>query len=133
MSTHTGTHKRLNLSALGRELHILLTTFRRDGSGVGTPVHVAVEDGHAYCRTWHTTGKLKRIRNNPHVTVAPSTIGGTPTGPTMPARVRILEGEEADRAARALGHRYPILHSWLIPLGHRLMGKRTVHMELMPE
>lgn len=120
-----------DLSALDRSFTTLLTTFRRDGRGVGTPVHVAVEDGHAYFRTWNTTWKLKRIRHNPHVTVAPSTFRGDPTGPAFPARARVLHGADAERAARALGHRYPIIHSWLIPLFHRLHGYRTVHLELI--
>jgi hypothetical protein len=46
------------------------------------------------------------------------------------ARARILEGDEARHAAHLLGAKYPILHSWLIPLGHRLTGKRTIHLEL---
>jgi PPOX class probable F420-dependent enzyme len=110
----------------------LLTTYRRDGRGVGTPVHVAVEGERAFFRTWHTTAKLKRIRNNPHVELAPSTVSGRPTGPATRARARILEGAEARHAAKLLGAKYPILHTWLIPLGHRLVGKRTVHIELTP-
>jgi PPOX class probable F420-dependent enzyme len=110
----------------------LLTTFRRDGTPVGTAVHPVVEDDHVYFRTWHTTGKLKRIRRTPRVELAPSTIGGRPTGPAIQAEARILDGAEARHAARLLGGKYPILHSWLIPLGHRLTGKKTVHLELTP-
>ena len=40
---------------------VLLTTFRRDGTPVGTPVSVAVEGNRAYFRTWESAGKLKRI------------------------------------------------------------------------
>jgi len=133
MNAASDTTLGLDLSTLDRSFTTLLTTFRRDGRGVGTAVHVAVEDGRAYFRTWHTTGKLKRIRRNPHVTVAPATFRGEPTGPARAARVRILDGDEAKRAAAALGHRYPVIHSWLIPLFHRLRGYRTVHLEIVPE
>jgi PPOX class probable F420-dependent enzyme len=110
----------------------LLTTYRRDGRSVGTAVHVAVDGDRAYFRTWNTTAKLKRIRNNAHVQLAPSTISGQATGPAVSACARVLDGEEARHAARLLGKKYPILHSWLIPLGHKLIGKRTIHIELTP-
>jgi uncharacterized protein len=110
----------------------LLTTYRRDGRTVGTPVHVAVDGDRAFFRTWNTTGKLKRIRNNAQVELAPSTMSGRPIGPAVSARARVLDGQEARHAARLLGNKYPILHSWLIPFGHKLMGKRTVHIELTP-
>ena len=121
---------RTSLTSFAQQPTALLTTYRRDGSPVGTPVHVAVEGERAYFRTWNTTAKLTRIARNPHVELAPSTLGGKPTGPAVQATARVLEGDEARRAARLLGAKYPILHSWLIPLGHRLMGKRTIHLEL---
>lgn len=110
----------------------LLTTFRRDGTPVGTAVHPVVEGDHIYFRTWHTTGKMKRMRNNSLVELAPSDVRGQPSGPAIRARARMLQGEEASHAARLLGGKYPILHSWLIPLGHHLAGKKTIHIELTP-
>jgi PPOX class probable F420-dependent enzyme len=109
-----------------------LTTYRRDGRAVITPVHVAVDGDRLVFRTWHTTGKLKRIRNNPIVELAPSTFRGHVTGRAIRACARVLEGAEARRAARVLGGKYPIIHGLLIPLGHRLMGVRTIHLELRP-
>jgi len=109
-----------------------LTTYRKDGRAVVTPVHVAVDCDRLVFKTWHTTGKLKRIRNNSLVEVVPSTFRGRPTGRPIRARARILDGSDARRAASRLGAKYPILHSWLIPFGHRLMGVRTVHLELRP-
>jgi len=54
-----------------RQRAVLLTTYRRDGRPVGTPVSIAVDEDRAFFRTWDTTGKFKRIRNNPEVEVAP--------------------------------------------------------------
>ena len=116
--------------SLAREKYILLTTFRRDGAGVGTPVHVAVEGDQAYFRTWDTTWKLKRIRNNPEVEVAPSTFRGEPTGPVIRARARILAGGESARAGALISRKHPILHGFLIPLIHRLRGNETTHVKL---
>ena len=118
------------LEPLAREKYVLLTTFRRDGTGVGTPIHVAVEGDRAYFRTWDTTWKLKRIRNNPEVQVTPSTFRGRPTGPGFRARARILVGEESARAGALISRKHPILHGYLIPLVHRFRGNETMHVEL---
>ena len=111
---------------------VLLTTYKRDGTGVGTPVHIAVDGDRAFVRTWDTTWKLKRICNNPEVQVAPCTAGGRPTGPAIRARARVLGGDESEYAAEMLARKYPILHGVLIPRLHRLRGNRTMHIELTP-
>jgi uncharacterized protein len=56
---------------LGRERYISITTFRRDGTPVATPVWVVAEGGRLYVWTGAQTGKAKRIRHHPAVTVAP--------------------------------------------------------------
>jgi uncharacterized protein len=111
---------------------VLLTTYKRDGTGVSTPVHIAVDGDRAFVRTWDTTWKLKRIRNNPEVRVAPCTAGGRLTGPAILARARVLGGDESEYAAEMLARKYPILHGVLIPRFHRLRGNQTMHIELTP-
>ena len=111
----------------------LLTTYKRDGTPVATPVTIAVEGERAFVRTWDRAWKARRMRNNPDVLVAPSTMRGRPTGEAMRARSRLLDGEEARRAARALARRQPILQGVLVPLAHRVMRYRTLHYELTPD
>jgi uncharacterized protein len=108
----------------------LLTTYKRDGTPVATPVTIAVERDHAYVRTWDSAWKAKRMRNNPAVVVAPATMRGHPRGEAIGARSRLLEGEEARHAARAIARRQPILQGVVVPLAHRLMRYRTLHYEL---
>jgi uncharacterized protein len=120
------------LAPFVRQHTVLLTTYRQNGTAVGTPVHVAVDGGRAFVRTWDETWKLKRIRNTPEVEVAPSTFRGVPTGPAIHARARILDGDEAVAAGRALAHKYPVMHGVLVPLVHRLRGNTTMHVELTP-
>jgi PPOX class probable F420-dependent enzyme len=81
----------------------LLTTFRRNGAGVGTPVGISVVQGKAYFTTWSTTGKIKRIANDPHVMLAPCTRGGKPIGATVAGIARRLEGAEAAEVRAMLG------------------------------
>ena len=50
---------------------VLLTTYKRDGTPVGTAVNIAVEGDLAYFRTWDTAWKLRRIRNNPPKSSSP--------------------------------------------------------------
>ena len=109
---------------------VLLTTFKRDGTPIGTPVNIAVDGDRAFVRTFDTAWKLKRIRNNLEVEIAPSTWRGRPTGPTIRARGRVLEGDESAYAGRLLARKHPILHRFLVPLIHRLRGNETVHIEL---
>ena len=116
-----------------RQRTVLLTTRKRDGTTVGTPVHIAVgPEGSAYFRTWSATGKAKRIRNFPQVWIAPCTVRGKPTGPQRPAAARLLGPPEAAVAATALAVKYPILQGILVPALHRLTRKRTVHYQLLP-
>ena len=109
---------------------ILLTTFKRDGTPVGTAVNIAVEGDRAFVRTYDAAWKAKRIRNNPEVEIAPSTMKGKPTGPAIHARARLLTGQEAVHAARALAGKYRLLHGVLVPFMHRMRHYQTLHYEL---
>jgi PPOX class probable F420-dependent enzyme len=112
---------------------VLLTTFRGDGTPVGTPVNIAVEGDHAFIRTWETSGKMKRMRSNPEVTIAPSTFRGTPTGPAIRAHARLLSGTASKHAGRLIARKHPLLQGVVVPLTHRLRQQRTVHLELTPQ
>jgi uncharacterized protein len=109
---------------------ILLTSYRRDGTPVGTAVSLAVAGERAFMRSPGTGWKVKRMRRNPRVEIAPCTPRGRPTGPSMPALARPIEGEQAKRAARALRRKHPVLQGVLVPLAHRLMRCGTAYFEL---
>ncbi|UQU64826.1 PPOX class F420-dependent oxidoreductase [Couchioplanes caeruleus] len=119
------------LGQLGSEKYVLLTTFRKTGKAVPTPVW-AVPDGDGLA-VWTTNdaGKLKRIRNSPRVTVAPCDVRGNPKGDEVEAAARI--GDDADRARvrEALKRKYG-LAGRLVLLGSRLRrgadGTTTIHV-----
>lgn len=96
-------------ATLRRRRHIVLTTFRKSGEAVSTPVWFAERDGKLYIYTGANTGKVKRIRNDSHVTVAPSTMMGKVRGPAIDGRARILTPEEGAMADHALTRKYWIL------------------------
>jgi PPOX class probable F420-dependent enzyme len=113
---------------------VALTTYRRDGTPVSTPVSIAVDGARAVFRSYRNAGKTRRLRRDPTVAVAPSTFRGRPTGPAVRGTARLLDGDEARAAARLLRRKHPFLHGALVPLVHRLgrarLG-RTVHFELV--
>jgi len=116
--------------ALAKQRAVLLTTYRRDGSAVATPVNIAVEGDRAYARSWNRAGKAKRIGRNPRVELAPCTMSGKVTGPSMSARARIIEADEAKHAASLIARKHRILQGVLVPIWHKLRGFKTVHFEL---
>jgi PPOX class probable F420-dependent enzyme len=120
------------LAPFRRRRTALLTTYKRDGTPVATPVTIAVVGDRAFMRSFDRAGKAKRMRRNPQVLIAPSTVRGKPRGEAIPARSRLLAGAEDREAARAVRRRQPILQGLVVPLTHRVWGVRTLHYELTP-
>lgn len=117
-------------AALRSAKTIVLTSYKRDGTPVPTPVSLAANGDRLFFRSHDHAWKTKRIRNNPTVKAAPSTLRGRPTGESVGAHAVRLEGEEATTAARALARRHRVLQGVLVPVVHRLARYRTIHYEL---
>ena len=115
-----------------RQWAVLLTTYKRDGTPIGTPVNIAVEGDRAFIRTFDRAWKARRLRNNPEAEIAPSTARGKATGPAFRVRTRLLSSDEAAHASKALARKHRIVHGILVPLAHRLRGHKTLHFELTP-
>jgi PPOX class probable F420-dependent enzyme len=123
------------LARFARQKTAVLTTYRRDGTPVPTPLSVVVDGDRLLIRSYEKSGKARRIRNRPEVEIAPSTARGKPTGPATRATARLLDGADSRRAARLLARKYPGLHGIVVPWGHRLSRAKvgaTVHYELVP-
>lgn len=93
-------------SAIHDQKYISLKTFRKSGIGVATPVWFGEDDGKLYVMTRSDMGKIKRVRNNPKITVAPCTIRGKVTGAEFPATARILPSEEHAHARQTINRKY---------------------------
>jgi PPOX class probable F420-dependent enzyme len=131
-ATQTADQARRVLAPFVEQRTVLLTSFRRNGTPVGTPVNIAVEGDRAFIRSFDAAWKVRRMAANPEVEVAPSTFRGRPRGPAIRARARLLEGAEAEHASELIETKHPILQGLLVPLGHRLQRVRTLHFELTP-
>lgn len=90
------------LAALADERYISLTTYRRDGTAVSTPVWVVTADGRRLlvwspARTW----KVRRLRRDPRVLVAASSFRGRERGPRVPGRARVRTDLPVEHLLRA--------------------------------
>jgi uncharacterized protein len=94
------------LAAFREHKYLSLETFRKSGAGVRTPVWFAEKDGELLLYTLADSGKVKRIRNNPRVRIAPSDMRGKLLGDWSEATARFLDGEDAHRANGALNRKY---------------------------
>ena len=71
----------LNLAPFVGQRYLNLESFKRDGTPVQTPVWFAEEQGVLYVYTLANAGKVKRIRRNPRIRIAPCTMRSTVIGP----------------------------------------------------
>ena len=93
-------------AAIQGQKYISLATFRKTGVPVYTPIWFAEDDDKLYFMTNSKLGKVKRIRNNPGVRIAPCTIRGKITGPEFAAQARILPPTDTNRVQRAIRAKY---------------------------
>ncbi|MEV4945459.1 PPOX class F420-dependent oxidoreductase [Streptomyces sp. NPDC053755] len=112
---------------LRRGRYVSLTTFRRNGTGVATPVWYAVEGDVLYAWTRTDSWKVKRLRNDPRVVVTPCDVRGNVDAGAAPVEgtARLVEGEELRRIRKLLARKYT-WQFWLVdwPAMVARLGKR---------
>lgn len=87
--------------------YVRLTSFRRSGEPVSTPLWFVSSDGRLYATTPPDSGKMKRVRNDPDVVLAPCNVLGRPRGRSVEGVARRLEdGEAPEAASRAFWEKY---------------------------
>lgn len=113
------------LAAFAEQPYLNLESYRKDGQGVQTPLWFVEEGGVLYTSTPATSWKVKRIRRNPRVRIAPSTLKGKPLGEWVDANARLVDGRAAARAQELLIQKY----GWqkkLINFFGGLVGRKSV-------
>jgi PPOX class probable F420-dependent enzyme len=110
-----------------KEIHgqkyVCLTTFRKNGVGVVTPVWFAEVGDKLYAKTRIDSGKSKRIRNNPGVRVAPCTMRGKIIGPEFVGKARVLPPDQWKQTQEVLNRKY-----WLTRLS--FWNKNNEYLEI---
>lgn len=109
---------------LAAEKYLLLTTFRKDGTPVPTPLWAAGDNGEIVMWTQRTTGKVKRIRNNPEVAVQGCDFRGDQThGAVVTGEARILDDDATERVRTVIARKYGITGQ-VTMFFSRLRGRR---------
>jgi hypothetical protein len=104
----------MGFAAFAGHKYLNLESFKKNGDGVKTPVWFAAvpsasldsNDAKLYVYTIGVSGKVKRIRNNPRVRIAPCDMRGRVLGEWVDARAEIVTGAEAKYGMRLLNKKY---------------------------
>ncbi len=93
-------------NALDNETYIALTTYRKNGTPVVTPLWFAADNAKLYAYTEANSGKVKRIRATSKVEVAACTMRGAVTGPAFPATATLLDASKGPYVHGMLNRKY---------------------------
>jgi uncharacterized protein len=86
--------------------YLNMESYRKNGQPVRTPLWFAKGDGVLYFYTVAHSYKVKRLRNNPRVRIAPCDMRGQVKGNWIEAAARLLDAVEARRADELLNRKY---------------------------
>ncbi|MEV0096135.1 PPOX class F420-dependent oxidoreductase [Streptomyces sp. NPDC050738] len=112
------------LDTLGSGKYLLVTTYKRDGTTVPTPVWVIRDEKALGVWTVTDSWKVKRIRNRGDVLVGPCDLRGNPTGASVPATAEILDATGTARYRTLLARKYGLIGR-LTLLGSKLRRGAT--------
>ena len=104
----------MGFEAFAKQKYLNVETFKKSGEGVKTPVWFAADpsvpldasEAKLYVYSIGVSGKVKRIRNNPRVRIAPCTASGKLLGDWVEARAEIMTGAEAEKGMQLLNKKY---------------------------
>jgi PPOX class probable F420-dependent enzyme len=108
--------------------YVSLASFKRDGTPVATPMWFVIDGERLLALTDGASAKVKRIRRNPEVTVAPCTASGRTTGEPIAARAEILPAGDLEHAQALIERKYRLDRVLILPiyrLVQRVRGKRA--------
>ena len=114
--------------------YVSLTTYRRTGEPVSTPVWAAPQGNRLVVFTRADSGKVKRLRHTSRVTVAPCTARGRLTGDPVPAEAGFVEPAARRGALAALRRRFGLRFAavyWPSHLWGRLTARGVQRHELI--
>lgn len=112
-------------ATLRRSSTALLTTFRRNGDPVPTPVSIALHAGRVYFVTAADSGKARRLARSDRVTLTSCSVRGVPRGKPVSGVARKVERRRVGRLLRPTGS---LFFSYLL---YRVRGHRMVVYEVV--
>jgi PPOX class probable F420-dependent enzyme len=116
-----------SLEQFAKKKYLNLETFRKSGESMKTPVWFAQEGETIYVQTMANSGKVKRIRNNGRVNIAPCKMDGKLVGTWIPAQAREVTDPEVSTAVnRLLDRKYGLLKKMFANQRARTGAKSTI-------
>ncbi len=89
--------------------YIRLETFKRNGQAISTPVWFVTDDDMLFIRSYADSGKVKRMRHNPHVRITPSDALGRPHGVAIDATASRVYGDQEIKISQILYRKYGLM------------------------
>ncbi len=122
-----------SFATLATQQYLLLTTFRKNGVAMPTPIWFAHEHGKLYFMTVANTGKVKRIRNNGRITLTPCDRAGKiiGDGKEIEGVARELPTSEHAHALALLARKYGLFHK-LFTIFMNLRKAQRTYIEIVP-
>lgn len=114
-----------DLSQFSGRQYLSIESFRKDGRGVRTPVWFAEGDGVYYVYTLADSYKIKRIRNNPRIRIAPCDARGGVKGEWVEATATILDENGERRAHELLNAKYGMIKRAMDVISKLRQNKRA--------
>ncbi|HEY7109319.1 MAG TPA: PPOX class F420-dependent oxidoreductase [Nitrososphaeraceae archaeon] len=118
------------LSQFSESKYISIETYKKNGTGVRTPVWFIIHQGLIYFRTDKKSGKVKRLKNNPHVKIAPCDIRGNIKKEWLDGKAHFANSEESSIAYGMIGKKYGV-RAKLVRIVNKIRGKRPVVLAIL--
>ena len=119
-----------DLDALFPGRYLSVTSFKRDGTGVATPVWFVPDGRRLLALTDLHSAKVRRIRRDPHVLIALCRADGKLRSEPIAARVEVQTAtSDLERVQRLLLERYKLSYRLVMliyRLGRRVRGRPSV-------
>ena len=118
---------------ISAQKYINLETFSKNGEAMRTPVWFVVDGERIYVRTVADSGKVKRIRRNGRINLAPCKMDGTLLGEWKPVLAReVSDGDVAKKVDRLLDQKYGLMKK-LFSLGDIFKKPAQTVLEIREE
>lgn len=114
------------LKSLSEKKYINLETYKKNGDGVKTPVWFVSFEDIIYVITRESTGKVKRLANNPKIRLVPCSFNGNPEGEWISGNATLIKGDEAEKAVKLRKKKYG-LRALLVGFMTKAKGNLVVY------
>ncbi len=120
-----------NRQQFEKQQYLNIETFRKNGIGVKTPVWYVQDAGLLYVRTLDDSGKVKRIRNNSNVQIAPCKVNGQVVGDWVKATAKEKRDKPtAQKVDKLLNRKYGLMKK-LFALTSLFQKKENTVLEII--